>query len=74
MEKRYFTSDLISLSYASLTFWMGITSTSAVISCAPQKSSISSVSVMPPIGEPERLRRPKISANIRDGEGVVRNR
>src|SRR5204862_1594603 len=44
MEKRYFTSDFNSLSYASLTFWIGMTSTSAVILCLPQKSSISCVS------------------------------
>src|SRR6266480_4940329 len=41
IEKRYFTSDLSNLSYASLTFWMGITSTSAVMLFSPQKSSIS---------------------------------
>ena len=44
MEKRYFTSDLTSRSKASLTFWMGMTSTSAVMLCWPQKSSISWVS------------------------------
>jgi CheY-like chemotaxis protein len=33
IEKRYFTSDFSSLSYASFTFWIGITSTSAVILC-----------------------------------------
>src|SRR6058998_2615837 len=57
IEKRYFTSDLSSLSYASLTFWIGMTSISAVMLCLPQKSSISCVSAMPPIIEPERLRR-----------------
>src|SRR5580704_4864540 len=57
IEKRYFTSDLSSLSYASLTFWIGMTSTSEVMLCAPQKSSISWVSGRPPMGEPERLRR-----------------
>src|SRR5206468_6857805 len=41
IEKRYFTSDLSNLSYASLTFWMGITSTSVAMLCLPQKSSIS---------------------------------
>jgi hypothetical protein len=51
IEKRYFTSDL-SILYASLTFWMGMTSTSAVIGCAPQKSSISWVSGIPPMLEP----------------------
>src|SRR5215472_1934744 len=36
---------------------MGMTSTSAVMLCLPQKSSISCVSGIPPIGEPERLLR-----------------
>jgi len=58
MEKRYFTSDLSSRSQASMSFWMGMTSTSAVMLCAPQKLSISWVSGMPPMNEPERLRRP----------------
>ena len=35
-----------------------MTSTSAVMLCLPQKSSISCVSAIPPISEPERLRRP----------------
>src|ERR1051326_489264 len=39
IEKRYFTSDLSSLAYASFTFCMGMTSTSAVMLCFPQKSS-----------------------------------
>ncbi len=34
-----------------------MTSTSAVMLCLPQKSSISCVSAIPPISEPERLRR-----------------
>src|SRR5262245_17712553 len=37
----------------------GMTSTWAVMLCSPQKSSISWVSAMPPMGDPERLRRPK---------------
>ena len=37
-----------------------MTSTSAVMLCFPQKSSISWVSAMPPMFEPDRLRRPKI--------------
>jgi len=41
IEKRYLTSDLSILSWASLTLWMGMTSTSAVRLCLPQKSSIS---------------------------------
>ena len=41
IEKRYFTSEQSIRSYASLIFWIGITSTSAVILCSPQKSSIS---------------------------------
>jgi hypothetical protein len=41
MEKLYFTSALSSLSYASLSFWIGMTSTSAVMLCSVQKSSIS---------------------------------
>src|SRR5207248_6686740 len=57
IEKRYFTSDLSSRSYASLTFWMGMTSTLAVMLWTPQKSSISCVSAMPPMAEPEKLRR-----------------
>src|SRR5205814_8710251 len=63
MEKRYFTSDFNSLSYASLTFWIGMTSTSAVILCLPQKSSISCVSGMPPIIEPDKLRRREMRLN-----------
>ena len=71
MEKRYFTSDLSSLSYASLTFWIGMTSTSAVMLCWPQKSSISWVSGMPPMGDPEKLRRLKISPKTETGSGFV---
>src|SRR6059036_3010328 len=69
IEKRYFTSDLSSRSYASLTFWMGMTSTSAVMLCLPQKSSISCVSWMPPIIEPEKLRRRamRLNAGTRNG-------
>ena len=40
--------------------------------CAPQKSSISWVSGMPPMGEPERLRRPNNKAEGRDGERLLR--
>ena len=43
-------------------------STSAVMLCLPQKSSISWVSAMPPMSDPERLRRPKIRSERRDGE------
>ena len=57
MEKRYFTSAMDILSYASLTFWIGMTSTSAVMLCLPQKYSISCVSAILPMGEPERLQR-----------------
>src|ERR1700704_3610772 len=70
IEKRYLTSDLSSRSEASLTFWMGMTSTSAVMLCAPQKSSISWVSAMPPMAEPERLRRPMIRANAATLRGL----
>ena len=73
MEKRYFTSDLSSRSYASLTFWIGITSTSAVMLFAPQKSSISCVSGMPPMLEPEKLRRPTIRPNAETREGLRRS-
>src|SRR5206468_2554799 len=69
IENRYFTSDLSNLSYASLTFWMGITSTSAVMLWAPQKSSISCVSGMPPIIEPEKLRRRAIRLNAGTARG-----
>jgi hypothetical protein len=37
-----------------------MTSTSAVMLCSPQKSSISWVSAMPPMLEPESVRRPMI--------------
>ena len=55
MEKRYFTSELNILWYPSYVL-DGMTSTSAVMLCLP-KSSISCVSAMPPMGEPERLSR-----------------
>ena len=41
-----------SRSYASFTFCTGSTSTSAVMPCSAQKSSISCVSRMPPMSEP----------------------
>ena len=68
--KRYLTSDLSSLSQASLTFWIGMTSTSAVTLGCLQQSSISWVSGIPPIGEPERLRRPMIGSNAETGRGL----
>ena len=49
-----------------------MTSTSAVMLCAPQKSSISWVSAMPPMGEPERLRRPKMRPNAATARGFWR--
>jgi len=55
----------------SLTFWMGMTSTSAVILCVPQKSSISWVSGMSPMLEPERLWRPMMRANAETPRGFV---
>ena len=48
-----------------------MTSTSAVMLCLPQKSSISWVSAMPPMSEPERLRRPMMQAEGGDGEGLL---
>src|SRR6267378_2356814 len=51
---------------------MGMTSTSAVMPCCPQKSSISWVSAIPPIGDPERLRRAHDQAERRDGERLLR--
>jgi hypothetical protein len=60
ITKRYFTSLLSIRSYASLMYWIGITSTSEVMPCLPQKSSISCVSLSPPMSEPDTLRRPKI--------------
>ena len=50
---------------------MGMTSTSAVMLCWPQKSSISCVSAMPPMGEPEKLRRPKMRPKTETGSGFV---
>ena len=69
IENRYFTSAFSNRSYASLTFWIGITSTSEVMLCFPQKSSISCVSAIPPISEPDRLRRAKIRLNDDTGIG-----
>ena len=51
---------------------MGITSTSDVMLFFPQKSSISWVSGRPPIGEPERLRRPKDEPENGDGQRLLR--
>ena len=69
IEKRYLTSDLTIRSYASLTCWIGMTSTSAVILCLPQKSSISWVSLIPPMRDPEILLRPKIRAKAATASG-----
>ena len=69
MEKRCFTSDLNSLSQASLTFWMGMTLTSAVTLSAPQKSNVSSFWRIPPMMEPERLRRPNRSERTETAKG-----
>jgi hypothetical protein len=52
-----------------LTCWIGITSTSEVMPCTPQKSSISCVSASPPINEPASLRRPISSANADTASG-----
>ena len=51
---------------------MGMTSTSEVMLCWPQKSSISWVSAMPPMGEPEKLRRAEDQAEDRDGQRLFR--
>ena len=48
-----------------------MTSTSAVMLCLPQKSSISWVSAMPPMGEPEKLRRPQDEAEGGDGQRLL---
>ncbi len=57
MTKRYFTSALPSLSIAVLMYEMGIFSIKQVILCSPQKSSISCVSLIPPIPLPPTYRR-----------------
>ncbi len=49
-----------------------MTSTSAVMLCAPQKSSISWVSAMPPMSEPERLRRPNRRPKAETRERLLR--
>ncbi len=49
-----------------------MTSTSEVMLCLPQKSSISWVSAMPPMSEPERLRRPKIRPKTETGKRLFR--
>src|ERR1700724_2224537 len=48
---------------------MGISSISDVIPCSPQKSSISCVSRMPPMAEPERRRRLIRKLNAATGVG-----
>jgi hypothetical protein len=57
MEKLYFTSASSSLSYASLSFWIGMTSTSAVMLCSVQMSRFSWVPVDRNLIELERLLR-----------------
>jgi hypothetical protein len=58
MTKRYLTSRFsILLSYASLIFCIGITSTSATMLRLAQKSIISFVSLIPPTKEPATLLR-----------------
>ncbi len=57
MTKRYFTSVFPSLSIAVLMYEMGIFSIMQVILCSPQKSSISCVSLIPPIPLPPTNRR-----------------
>ena len=49
----------------------GETSTSAVMLCAPQKSSISWVSAMPPMAEPARLRHPMIRPKAETPRGFA---
>lgn len=72
IEKRYFTPDLSRRSQASVTFWIGMTSTSAVMLCLPQKSSISWVSRIPPMSKPERLCRPNKRAKADTASGLSR--
>ena len=68
IEKRYFTSGLSIRSYAPLTSWIGITSTSAAILWLAQKSSISWVSAMPPMAS-RRTAALKIRLNAATVEG-----
>lgn len=70
MTKRYFTSAFCSRSHAALTCCIGMTSTSAVMPWRPQTSSISWVSAMPPMFEPDTLRLPKISAKDDSASGL----
>ena len=49
-----------------------MTSTSEVMLCLPQKSSISWVSAMPPMSEPEKLRRREDQAEDGDGQRLFR--
>ncbi len=58
MTKRYLTSDFIRRSMAELVYVMGIFSIIHVMLCAPQKSSISCVSAIPPIKLPPTKWRP----------------
>ena len=57
MTNRYLTSLLTTRSYASFTFWIGIHSISLLMLCLLQKSSISYVSLIPPMTDPAMLRR-----------------
>src|ERR1022692_4087079 len=51
---------------------MGLTSTSAVMLCPPQKSSISCVSGMPPMGEAGEAPASEDKTKRRDGERLLR--
>src|SRR5438105_3828615 len=51
-----------------------MTSTSAVMLCLPQKSSISWVSAMPPMAEPEKPRRPMMHGGVCCDPGAEQRR
>ena len=72
IENRYFTSDLSNLSYASLTFWMGMTSTSAgdVVFAAKVEHLLRFGDTAD--GEPERLSSAQDQAEGRNSERLFR--
>ena len=67
LERRHINDEAICLSkcsHASLIFCIGMISMSEAILCFAQKSSISWVSGMPPMAEPAKLRRGKITDQV----------